>query len=146
MATFLAHITVKPGRETDFEGIVTALYRATHDREPGVRRYEYWRGSGDRTYYTHASFEDWRAFLDHQTSDHHEAAGPELKEVIESIRLEWVDPLSTSSPLGATDMQPLPDGASQLAAKYQERFAVDGQWWLTLRRAPDAMSRPAGTG
>src|SRR4051812_43894501 len=45
MATFLAHITVKPGREADFEAIVVALAGTTHASEPGVRRYEYWRAA-----------------------------------------------------------------------------------------------------
>ena len=134
MATFLAHITVRLGREAEFERIVATLYRATHDAEPGARRYEYWRGSGERTYYTHASFDDWLAFLAHQTSAHHEAAGPELGEVIESIRLEWVDPVSSASPLAATERQPLPADASELAAKYDERFAADVRpWWQPLR-------------
>jgi quinol monooxygenase YgiN len=134
MATFLAHITVKPGREAEFEHIVAALYRATHEHEPGVRRYEYWRGAEARTYYTHASFDDFHAFIDHQTSDHHEAAGPQLKEVVESIRLEWVDPISTSAPLSATNLQPLPVGASDLAVRYYDRFAADVRpWWQPLR-------------
>jgi quinol monooxygenase YgiN len=134
MATFLAHITVKPGRQADFEHIVAALYQATHKEEPGVRRYEYWRGAEERTYYTLAAFDDFVAFLNHQTSDHHEGAGPALKEVIEGMRLEWVDPVAAASPLGPTDMQPLPQGASELTARYHGRFAADVQsWWLPLR-------------
>ncbi len=134
MATFLAHITVKVGREPDFERIVADLCRATHAREPGIRRYEYWRGAAERTYYTHASFDDFLAFIEHQTSDHHEAAGPLLKDVVETIRLEWVDPISSSSPLATTVPRPAPDGASALALKYHERFAVEvPPWWEALR-------------
>ena len=136
MATFLAHITVKSGREADFERIVADLYDATHAREPGARRYEYWRGTAERTYYTHASFDDFLAFIEHQTSDHHEAVGPLLGDVVENIRFEWVDPVSSSSPLGSTDPQPAPDGASALALKHHERFAADVQpWWEPLRNA-----------
>ena len=134
MATFLAHIRIKAGREAEFERIASTLFVATHQREKSVRRYEYWRGAEARTYYTHASFDDFHAFIDHQTSEHHEAAGPELKEVIETIRFEWVDPVLTASPLPPTDPQALPAGSSELATKYHESFAVDVQpWWLPLR-------------
>lgn len=135
MATFLAHITVRAGREADFERIVTDLYEATHAKEPGVRRYEYWRGAAERTYYTHASFADFLAFIEHQTSDHHESAGPPLKDVVESIRLEWIDPISSASPLVITEPQPVPDDASELARKYHERFAVEVQPWWAVQRA-----------
>jgi quinol monooxygenase YgiN len=119
MATFLAHITIRPDRERDFEHIVAALHQGTHEREPGVRRYEYWRGAAPRSYYAHASFDDVRAFIEHEASDHHEIALPQLREVIESIRIEWVDPVGGASALGATG-----DGD-----------AVDVQpWWLPLRQ------------
>jgi quinol monooxygenase YgiN len=124
MATYLANITVKSGCERDFEAIVTALHDATHATEPGVRRYEYWRGAGERNYYCHASFDDFHAFLEHQISDHHEAAGPQLSDVIETIRLEWVDPVISASPLAPTDMQPLPDGSSEATERYHQRFAA----------------------
>ena len=134
MATFLAHITVKPGYEADFEAIVAALYVASHTAEPGLRRYEYWRGADPRTYYTHASFDDFGAFLDHQVSDHHESALPKLTEVVESIRLEWVDPIVSASPLVPTDTCPLTDGASEVLARYHDRYAAEIQdWWLPLR-------------
>jgi quinol monooxygenase YgiN len=134
MATFLAHILIKEGREADFERIVATLSGATHENEKSVLRYEYWRGAEPRTYYAHASFDDFGAFIEHQTSEHHEAAGPGLKEVIESIHVEWVDPVLTASPLPPTDPQPLPEGSSVLAAKYHESFAVDVQpWWSQLR-------------
>ena len=76
MATLLAHITVKPGSEERFEGIARDLYERTHANETGVLRYEYWRGGDPRTYYTLLSFDDHRAFIQHQTSDHHESASP----------------------------------------------------------------------
>lgn len=134
MATYLAHVLVLPGREAEFEAIVATLYQATHEREPGVRRYEYWRGEQERTYYALASFDDFSAFIDHQTSEHHEAAGPKLKDVIETIRFEWLDPMGRAAPLPSTEMQPLRPGASALAAKYQERFAVEIKpWWRRLR-------------
>jgi quinol monooxygenase YgiN len=45
MATILAHITVKPGKEREFEDLAERLVKATHDNETRVIRYEYWRGA-----------------------------------------------------------------------------------------------------
>ena len=111
MATLLAHITVRPGAEADFEAVAKALYEGTHSTETGVRHYEYWRGAEPRTYYTLLSFDDHRAFIAHQTSDHHEAASPVLGRLIESLRLEWVDPVPGASALSPTGMQDAPPDA-----------------------------------
>ena len=134
MATLLAHITVKPGSEERFEGIARDLYARTHEMEADVVRYEYWRGADPRTYYTLLSFPDHRAFIGHQTSDHHEEASPAIGETVESLRLEWVDPIADASPLVATEAQNAPDGASELVATYTDRFAAEvAEWWLSQR-------------
>jgi quinol monooxygenase YgiN len=134
MATILAHLTVKPGREQHFEAIAAELYRATHANETRVRRYEYWRGEQPGTYYTLLSFVDEEGFLEHQTSDHHESAGPRLNDVIARIRLEWIDPLQSASPLRPTNRQPLKPKASALWAAYHERYAAKVQdWWSPMR-------------
>jgi quinol monooxygenase YgiN len=134
MATILAHIRVKPGQEARFERVAAELYRATHATEKGVQRYEYWRGSEPRSYYTLLAFDDFRAFMAHQTSDHHEQASPELGELIDEIRLEWVDPLAAASPLPATEHQePAPD-ADELTRRYSALFAARvADWWRALR-------------
>ena len=134
MATILAHIAVKPGCEERFEQIARDLHDATHAKEDNVLRYEYWRGQEPCSYYTLLSFEDHRAFIEHQVSDHHEEASPALGEVCESVRLEWVDPLAATPALSQTDMQPAPEGADALTEKYTERFAAQvADWWLALR-------------
>ena len=134
MATILAHITVKPGTEAAFEAIAADLYAESHANEDPIVRYEYWRGADERTYYTLLSFPDHRAFIGHQTSDQHEAASPRLREVMESIRLEWVDPIASSSPLTATNAQSPADGADDLTMLYTDRFAAEiADWWLALR-------------
>lgn len=136
MATILAHIRVHPGAEARFEELAAALYRATHEHEAGVRRYEYWRGAEPGAYYSLLSFEDSDAFLDHQTSDHHEAASPALGEAIAAIRLEWVDPLAQASPLVPTRAAPVAPDASELRRRYARWFAVEeAAWWLPLRDA-----------
>ena len=134
MTTILAHITIRPGREADFEAIARDLYAGSHGDEPGLRYYEYWRGSEARTYYTLLAFDDHRAFITHQTSDHHETAAPRLGEVIEGIRLEFVDPIEGASPLPPTEHQPAPDDADELTRAYTDRFAAQvAGWWAALR-------------
>ena len=128
MATILAHITVQDGRQAAFEEIASDMYRATHANESGVKRYEYWRGEKAGFYYCLLSFDDFRAFLAHQTSDHHEA--PDWGSVIADIRLEWVDPLPEGSALPTTQPQDIEDGASDLVKQYAEVYAVKrADWW-----------------
>lgn len=134
MATFLAHITVRAGHEARFEAIAQKLYEDTHSSETKVRRYEYWRGERPRSYYTLLSFDDHRAFMEHQTSDHHESASPSIGEVCEEVRLEWVDPIASASPLPPTNHQDADADADELTQKYTTRYAaVVADWWLALR-------------
>ncbi len=145
MVTLLAHIRIREGREHDFEAIASELYQRTRERERGVRHYEYWRGAETGLYYCLLAFDDFQAFLAHQTSDHHESASPRLGELVRHMKLEWVDPVAGASELSATESQELPDGADALTARYHRSFAPQLQeWWESLRaRAP----RPsAGSG
>ena len=120
--------------EASFERVAADLYRATHESESAVRRYEYFRGAEPSTYYCLLSFDDYHGFLAHQASAHHEAASPALRELTESIRLEWVDPLQQASPLAPTNPQPLPSDASEVAVRHHERFAGIGEdWWVEHR-------------
>jgi quinol monooxygenase YgiN len=135
MATILAHIRVHEGREREFEALVRELHAAT-SAEPGKRQYEYWRAATPRLYYCLLAFDDFHAFLAHQTSDHHEAASPKLGELIEKMRLEWVDPVQGASDLPPTAAQPLPPGADALTARYHALFAPTLQdWWTPLEIA-----------
>jgi quinol monooxygenase YgiN len=135
MATLLAHIRVHPGMEARFEEIGAELHRASHARDRGLVRYEYWRGAEPGTYYVLESFDDFLGFVEHQTSDHHEVATPGFRDVLADIRLEWVDPIQGSSPLVPTDGAELPADASELQVECYERFAplLVQPWWLTLR-------------
>jgi len=134
MATILAHITIRAGGEERFEAIARDLYARTHRDETGVRRYEYWRGADPRTYYTLLSFDDHRTFIAHQTSAHHEDASPALGEVIEGMRLEWIDPILGASDLPPTEVQEALEGADELTLAYTDRFAAAvADWWRELR-------------
>lgn len=131
MATILAHINVVEGKEADFEHIAAQMYRATHSEETGVRRYEYWRGEQPGMYYCLLSFDDFRGFLAHQTSEHHEA--PDWGSVIAGIRLEWVDPLAGGSDLPSTQPQDLAEDASDLMKQYAQTYAVRrAEWWNAI--------------
>lgn len=136
MATIIAHITIRPGEEARFEGIARSLYRETHDTESRVLRYEYFRGAEPRTYYTLLAYPDEAAFLEHQTSGHHERAAPELGRIIESIRLEWVDPVRDAAPLGPTEAgERLADGVGTAAAgdEVDQYRTLVAEWWHELR-------------
>ena len=134
MATLLAHITIKSGREEEWEAICRRLYAPTHETEPAMRRYEYWRGAEPRTYYTLLSFDDHQSFIVHQTSDHHEEESPNIGDCVESIKLEFVDPISGASDLPPTNHQGAPDGADELTLKYTESYKAQvADWWLALR-------------
>lgn len=134
MATILAHIQIRDGQEARFEALARTMYDATHANETGVRRYEYWRGEQPGTYYTLLAFDDHRSFITHQASDHHEDATAGLRDVIENIRLEWVDPIDGASPLPATDHQAALPDASELERRYAESYAaVVAGWWSPLR-------------
>jgi quinol monooxygenase YgiN len=136
MATILAHITVRPGSEGRFETIARELYSDSHRLEPRLRRYEYWRGQSERSYYALLAFDDHRAFIEHQVSDHHESASPRLGPIIESIRLEYVDPVAGASDLPPTEHQPAPPDADELTVAYTERFAATvAGWWHDPRSA-----------
>lgn len=132
MATLLAHLKVKPGMEADFERIAAEMYQRTHADEDGVRRYEYWRGEAPGTYYCLESFPNYLGFIAHQSSDHHESF--DFGSVLEDIRIEFVDPLGSASPLGPTEPARLPPDASELAAAYHARYPdIRQDWWLGLR-------------
>lgn len=134
MATLLAHIVIKPGKEEEWEAICRDLYAATHASEPSMRRYEYWRGAEPRSYYTLLSFDDHRSFVTHQTSDHHEEAAPTIGACVESIRLEFVDPIQGASELVPTEHQPAPADADELTRTYTDRYAASvAEWWSSLR-------------
>lgn len=136
MATILAHITIREGHETRFEACARQMFESTHAHESGVRQYQYWRGAEPRRYYTLLAFDDYRAFIAHQTSEHHEGAAAELRAVIEDIRLEWVDPIEGASPLPPTEhLAPAAD-ASDLAKTYSESYRAQiAAWWQPAREA-----------
>lgn len=134
MATILAHITIREGHEAAFEKMARTIYADTHEHETQVNSYQYWRGQEQRTYYTLLAFEDHHAFIGHQVSDHHEDLSAGLRDAIEDMTLEWVDPIDGASPWPATEHQPAQDDASDLTKKYTDLYcAAVAAWWAPMR-------------
>jgi quinol monooxygenase YgiN len=134
MATILAHIQIKPGKEARFEALQGALWRTTHATEPGTKRYEFFRGETEGSYYGLLSFDDFQAFLVHQSSDAHEEFGAQFGDVVEGIRIEWIDAIEGANALKPNVPQDAPAGASDLQRTYAKSYAIRmADWWGALR-------------
>ena len=128
MTTLLAHIKIKPGREAQFEAIMKDMVAKTLGLEPGVLRYEYYKAQAENTYYCLLAFKDKWAFYHHQNSDHHE--GHDFGAVLESITLEYLDPVEDANALPKTVDLPLTaehDADMARAAKAYPLSIAD--WW-----------------
>jgi quinol monooxygenase YgiN len=135
MATILAHIVIRDGSEADFESLAATLHEASHRTETRLRAYGYWRAQEPRHYYALLAFEDYLGFMEHQSSSHHEDAAAQLRDCIESMSLEWVDPIEGASKLVASNPQEIPADAPPLVQKYASRMPVQlADWWAPLRR------------
>lgn len=128
MTTLLAHIEIKPGREAQFESIMEDMVTRTLNEEEGVLRYEYFKGQKPNFYYCLLSFRDKWAFYTHQNSPYHE--GHDFGAVIQSISLEYLDPVRGANPLPATVDLPIeaetPDDLIEANGKYPLSIAA---WW-----------------
>ncbi len=129
MTTLLAHIRIKPGKEAKWEAIMRDMVAQTYAAEPCVRRYEYWKGQEQNSWYCLLSFTDKEAFYEHQTSPYHE--GHDFADVLAGIRLEYVDPVEgAGGGLAHTVDPPLPPDASPAQRIAQERFPLEiPAWW-----------------
>ena len=135
MATLLSYIKVKAGQESAYEDMQAVLYQDTWATEPGCRRYEFFRGPDRGEYYALLSFDDFQAFLVHQSSDHHEDFGKQFGEIIEDHWVKWVDPLGRCSKgLVPTDPQAAQEGATPLMIENSQTMAIEvPDWWQEQR-------------
>lgn len=132
MATLLAHIQIREGKEAKWEAIMHDMVAQTFGTEDGVIRYEYWKGQEPLSYYCLLSFKDKWAFYHHQMSDHHE--GHDFADVLAGIRLEYLDPVQgAGGGLPPTTDPALPDHASDAMRTAQERFPLDIPAWWSAR-------------
>ena len=150
MATILAHIQIKPGKEARFEELQGALWRSTRADEPRTTRYEFFRGETEGSYYGLLSFEDFQAFLVHQSSDAHEEFGGQFGDVVQDIRVEWVDAVAGAIGAGRVGVRVSPFNAfNDLAATFEgereeylalvDALAARGIAYLSLIAAPGAV-------
>lgn len=132
MTTLLAHIRIKPGKESKWEAIMADMVAQTFANETGVTRYEYWKGQEENAYYCLLSFADKWAFYRHQMSPHHE--GHDFADVLADIRLEYVDPVKgAGGGLARTEDLPLPPDADDDLRTAQMRFPLSIPTWWTNR-------------
>ena len=128
MTTLLAHIKIKPGAESAWEATMRNLVKNTMANESEVIRYEYWKGQEPGCYYGFLSFTSKRAFFEHQNADYHRNLVD--GDVFEDIRLEFLDPVPTASPLPPTENLPLPDDASPGIREWEKRTPLQiADWW-----------------
>ena len=129
MTTLLAHLTIKPGKEEEWEAIMHDMITQTFATEEGVLRYEYWKGQQPNFYYCLLSFTDKWTFYAHQMSDHHETH--DFAAVLDGIRLEYIDPVEgAGGGLSHTEDPPLPADASEAQRTAQERYPLGlAAWW-----------------
>ena len=82
--TFIATLTVKAGKEQEFERLQTELSELTHASEPGTLVYDVLKSrSKPRTYVVYGRFKDDAAFNAHQTSSFHDRLVPPIMACVE---------------------------------------------------------------
>lgn len=128
MATLMVRLKVKPGQEERFENMITTLVDNTLSKESEVIRYEYWKGQEPLTWYAFLSFTGKTGFFTHQDADYHR--NQPYDECIESMQMEWLDPVDGASPLPRTQNPPLPAGTRPEIAEWEHRSPIQiAAWW-----------------
>lgn len=131
MATLLAHIRIKPGQAPIWEATMRELVANTRAHEPDMLRYEYWRAQEPLCYYGLLSFKDKAAFFAHQDADYHRS--PAYGDMIDAIRLEFVDPVPDAAPLPPTANPALPADAPDNITEWETQSPVQlAAWWAAL--------------
>jgi quinol monooxygenase YgiN len=92
--TFIARMTVKEGRETEFVGYCRELERYVREHEPEVLDYEFYRLREPRRYAVLESFPDEAIEHRHMTSPKLAELGPKIAACVEGTWVrEYFDPL-----------------------------------------------------
>ncbi|MGE0666884.1 MAG: putative quinol monooxygenase [Sphingomonadales bacterium] len=128
MAVLLAHLKVKDGKEDYFEAIQKGLWEQTWKHEPGVVRYEHYRGKEKGRYYAILGFRDFAGFIRHQTAEYHES--PDWENIFDEVVLEWLDPIQGSNDLKPSLEQDLGDDLTERERYYVTRTLLTREaWW-----------------
>lgn len=84
MMTFIARMTVKPGKEAEFERLAKALTDKVRANEPGCVGYEFFRlPETDLGYAVYESFVDAAAEEAHRDTPHFHELAPPLVECLD---------------------------------------------------------------
>jgi quinol monooxygenase YgiN len=83
MYEVLLTVVVKPGCESRFERLAVELRAATLERDPGCRRYDWYRGANERCYLVFESWTDEDCILAHSRSSHLLTLLPQLEQCVE---------------------------------------------------------------
>ncbi len=82
--TFIATLSIKQGREAEFERLQKELSELTHAHEPGTVVYDVIKSRDKpRTYVVYARFKDEAAFQAHQVSPFHDRLVPPIMACVE---------------------------------------------------------------
>jgi quinol monooxygenase YgiN len=128
MATLMVRLKVRPGREEQFEAMIAELVDNTLTHESDVIRYEYWKGQEPLTWYAFLSFTGKVGFFTHQDADYHR--NQPYDDNIESMQMEWLDPVEGASPLPRTLNPPLPQDTLARIAEWEDRSPIQpAAWW-----------------
>lgn len=129
MATLLAHMRVRPGKEAEWEALMRSMTLETFRKEGGVIRYEFWKGETERTYYCLLAFKDKFAYYEHQMSEAFQEA--DLSPLLEEHTVEYLDPVQgAGGGLPPTRDPPLPDDAGEELREMQQLYPIRmPAWW-----------------
>lgn len=79
MIGIIAHLTIKDGKQADFEAAIKDLMAQVRANEPGCLMYELYKKQGSETdYYFMEKYQDADALAAHGASEHFKAAQPAL--------------------------------------------------------------------
>jgi hypothetical protein len=131
MITLLSTQTVIAGREAEHMATLRGLWEKTWSNEPGVVRYEHYRGQRPRQYYSLLAFRDFEAFLQHQLADYHH--GVDLLATLEAQDFQVLDPLLGANSLEASRIPAIESHMDALRRYYAEMLP-NGRpgWWDSI--------------
>ncbi len=88
----LKTILVKPGHETEFETLFAELRQIMRKNEPSCLLYSLLKSrSNPRAYIVQEQYRDQAALTAHETSAHGKIYFPKIRDVLESITVEYFD-------------------------------------------------------
>lgn len=85
-------IRVKEGCEQEFEHLFAELRGIMQAAEPGCRLYSLLRSRrSPQEYIVHEQYESQAALASHESSEHGASYFPRIREILESIQVEYFD-------------------------------------------------------